>query len=828
MNLPLSIALAVREYKVLFIQLFENFFIICIINVSFAFSGVILAFFETKSWFYKIIFQQYHKIQLYMSLKKTLKEDALHYHAKGRPGKIEVIPSKETATQRDLTLAYSPGVAEPCLAIAENPEDVYKYTAKGNLVAVISNGTAVLGLGDIGPAAGKPVMEGKGLLFKIYADIDVFDIELDTKDVDEFVRTVKILEPTFGGVNLEDISAPECFEIEERLKEILNIPVMHDDQHGTAIISAAALLNALELVGKDMTQVKIIVNGAGASASSCTNLYCRLGAQKANIFMFDSKGLIHPSRTNLDGKKREFANDKLPVETTLAEALIGADVFIGLSKGNVLNQDMVKVMARDCIVFAMANPTPEISYEDATAAREDIIFATGRSDYPNQVNNVLGFPYIFRGALDVRSKVINEEMKLAAVYALADLAKKPVPDIVNMAYGNSNLVFGREYIIPKPVDPRLLTTVAPAVAKAAIASGVAKHPITDWEAYENQLSKRLGLDNSLTKGIINKAKQQPKRVVLADAQNVVILKAAQQAKDEGIAIPILLGNVQIIHQIAKEHLLDLTDIEIIDPMLPIEEVEKERLSKYGNLLFEKRKRKGYNKGEAMDIIRRRNYFGCMMVETGEADAMVGGMTRNYPDSIRPALQIIGKQPDVNKVAGMYILMSRFGPLFLADTTVNFNPSAEEIVEIAILSAKEVEKYNIKPRVALLTYSNFGSADGEDAIKMRKAVTLLKAKAPDMMVDGEMQAHLPFQADLMRESYPFCDLLEGGANVLIFPNLSSSNIAYNLVKEVANVEKIGPFLLGLSKPVHLLQLGSTTREVVNMIAISVVDAQMNKH
>jgi malate dehydrogenase (oxaloacetate-decarboxylating)(NADP+) len=762
-----------------------------------------------------------------MSTKKTLKEDALHYHAKGRPGKIEVIPSKETATQRDLTLAYSPGVAEPCLAIAENPEDVYKYTAKGNLVAVISNGTAVLGLGDIGPAASKPVMEGKGLLFKIYADIDVFDIELDTKNVEEFIRTVKILEPTFGGVNLEDISAPECFEIEERLKAEMNIPVMHDDQHGTAIISAAALLNALELVGKDMANVKIVINGAGASAISCTKLYCSLGAQKKNIFMFDSKGLIHPSRTNLDGKKIEFVNGTVDVATTLTDALVGADVFVGLSKGNVLNQEMIKPMAKDCIVFAMANPTPEIPYEEAMAARKDIIFATGRSDYPNQVNNVLGFPYIFRGALDVRSKVINEEMKLAAVRALADLAKRPVPDMVNMAYGKSNLVFGREYIIPKPVDPRLLTTVAPAVARAAMETGVAKFPIQDWEAYETQLSKRLGLDNTLTKVIINKAKQNPKRVVLADAENVAVLKAAQQVREDKIATPILLGNVKRIKQLIQDNQLDLPHVEIIDPMSPQNAEDKARLTKYGDMFFEKRQRKGYNKTEAHDIIRRRIYFGCMMVEAGEADAMIGGLTRNYPDTIRPALQAIGKQDGVKKVSGMYILMSRFGPLFLADTTVNFNPTAEEIVEIAELAAKEVEKFNIKPRIALLTYSNFGSADGDDAIKMRKAVELLKAKHPDLVVDGEMQAHLPFESELLKENHPFSDMVNGGANVLIFPNLSASNIAYNLVKSIANIEKIGPVLMGLKKPVHLLQLGSTTREIVNMIAISVVDAQIHK-
>lgn len=762
-----------------------------------------------------------------MTTNKTLKEEALHYHAKGRPGKIEVIPSKETATQRDLTLAYSPGVAEPCLAIAENPEDIYKYTAKGNLVAVISNGTAVLGLGDIGAGASKPVMEGKGLLFKIYADIDVFDLEINTKNVDEFVRTVKLLEPTFGGVNLEDISAPECFEIEERLKEEMDIPVMHDDQHGTAIISAAALLNALELVGKDIAKVKIIVNGAGASASSCTRLYVSLGASKENILMFDSKGLIHPSRTNLDGKKKEFANGNFPAEITLTEALVGADVFVGLSKGNVLTQEMVKPMAKDCIVFAMANPTPEIPYHEAMAAREDIIFATGRSDYPNQVNNVLGFPYIFRGALDVRSKVINEEMKLAAVKALAALAKKPVPDIVNMAYGKDNLVFGKEYIIPKPVDPRLLTTVAPAVAKAAMDSGVAKFPITDWDAYETQLSKRLGLDNTLTKVIINKAKQNPKRVVLADAENLAVLKAAQQVQEEGIATPILLGNVSKIKQLIQDNLLNLSDVAIIDPMLPQNEAEKARLDNFGELLFAKRQRKGFNKAEAFDAIRRRNYFGSMMVEAGEAEAMIGGTTRNYPDTVRPALQVIGKQSGVKKVSGMYILMSRFGPLFLADTTVNFNPTAEEIVEIAELAAKEVEKFNIKPRIALLTYSNFGSADGEDAIKMRKAVAMLKAKHPAMIVDGEMQAHLPFDTELLRENHPFCDLVNGGANILLFPNLSASNIAYNLVKEVADIEKIGPVLLGLKKPVHVLQLGSTTREIVNMIAISVVDAQTHK-
>jgi len=762
-----------------------------------------------------------------MSSSNSLKEEALHYHAKGRPGKIEVIPSKETASQKDLTLAYSPGVADPCLEIAANPEDIYKYTAKGNLVAVISNGTAVLGLGDIGPGASKPVMEGKGLLFKIYADIDVFDLELNTKNVDEFVRTVKILEPTFGGVNLEDISAPECFEIEERLKAELNIPVMHDDQHGTAIISAAALLNALEIVGKDIADVKIIINGAGASATSCTRLYCSLGAQKKNILMFDSKGLIHPSRTNLDGRKSEFANDHYPAETSLTQALVGADVFVGLSKGNILTEEMITPMAKDLIVFAMANPTPEIAYEKAMNARKDIIFATGRSDYPNQVNNVLGFPYIFRGALDVRSKVINEEMKLAAVYALADLAKKPVPDIVNLAYGQDNLVFGREYIIPKPVDPRLLTTVAPAVARAAMETGVAKFPIQDWDAYELQLSKRLGLDNTLMKVIINKAKTKPKRVVLADAENLSVLKAAKEVREDCIATPILLGNREVIEQMLADNKIDLPNVEIIDPYVPATQADKDRSARYSEAFFLRRQRQGYNKAEAQKIIRRRNYFGSMMVDMGDADAMIGGMSRNYPDTVRPALQTIGRKEGVQKVSGMYILMTRFGPLFLADTTVNFNPTAEEIVEIAELSAKQVEKFNIKPRIALITYSNFGSAEGEDAKKMKKAVEMLKQRNPKMIVDGEMQAHLPFNLDLMKENHPFSDLAEQGANVLIFPNLSSSNIAYNLVKEIADIEKIGPILLGLKKPVHVVQLGSTTREIVNMIAIAVVDAQMNK-
>lgn len=760
-----------------------------------------------------------------MSSKNTLKDEALHYHAKGRPGKIEVIPSKEYASQRDLSLAYSPGVAEPCLAIQANPDDAYKYTAKGNLVAVISNGTAVLGLGDIGALAGKPVMEGKGLLFKIYADIDVFDIELNTKDVEEFIRTVKIMEPTFGGVNLEDISAPECFEIEERLKKELNIPVMHDDQHGTAIISAASLLNALELMNKKIEDIKIIINGAGASAISCTKLYKALGCKKENIFMFDSKGLIHPSRTNLDGKKPEFANANMPADISLADAMIGSDVFVGLSKGNVVSKEMVKSMAANCIVFALANPTPEISYPDAMSVREDIIVATGRSDYPNQVNNVLGFPYIFRGALDVRASEINEEMKLAAVRALADLAKKPVPDIVNMAYEETNLTFGKNYIIPKPVDPRLLTAVAPAVAKAAIDSGVAKHNIPNWDAYETQLSKRLGNDNILTRVIMTKAKKNPKKVVFADAENLTVLKAIQEILDEKIATPILLGNRQKIEKLIEDNNLAIPEtITIIDPKTPENEADKDRLKSFGDIFFEKRKRKGLTLPEAKAMMTKRSYYGAMMVDQDLADSMISGLTRNYPDTIRPALQVIGPEKGVKKISGMYILMSRMGPLFLADTTVNFDPEIEDLVEITELAAKEIERFNIKPRIAMVTYSNFGSVpNGPAPMKLRKAVEILKQKNPKMIVDGEMQAHLAFDTDLLKENHPFSDLASGHANTLIFPNLSSANIAYNLLKEVAGIEKIGPLLLGLRKPVQVLQLGASVREVVNLTAIAVVDA-----
>ncbi len=752
-------------------------------------------------------------------IQKIRREDALDYHSKGRPGKLEVIPTKEYSTQRDLSLAYSPGVAEPCLAIEANPDDAFKYTAKGNLVAVITNGTAVLGLGDIGPAASKPVMEGKGLLFKIYADIDVFDIELNTKNVDEFVRTVKIMEPTFGGVNLEDIKAPECFEIEERLKREMNIPVMHDDQHGTAIVSGAALLNALELVQKTIETSKFVILGAGAAAISCARQYVALGAKYENMVMFDVNGPLRADRTDLSEIMRPFATTRNI--QSLADAFVGADIFVGLSKGNIVSQDHIRSMAPDAIVFAMANPNPEINYDDAMAARPDIIMATGRSDYPNQVNNVLGFPYIFRGALDVRATEINEAMKLAATYALADLAKKPVPDLVNLAYGESNMTFGRTYILPKPVDPRLLSTVAPAVAKAAIESGVARLPITDWDAYEQQLARRLGQDNQISRVILTKAKANPKRVVFADAENLKVLKAAQQVRDEGIAHPILLGDRTKIEQLIKDNSLDLGQIPIVDPRAP----EQDNLiQRFGEVYFEKRKRKGVNATEARKMMYYRNYFGAMMVETGEADALISGLTRSYPDTIRPALQIIGKEPGVKKVAGMYILLTKRGPLFFSDTTVNFNPTAEEIVEITELTAQTVERFNIKPRIALVTYSNFGSAKGDDAEKMNRAVEILQRKHPDMIVDGEIQAHLAFNTELLQQNHPFSKLVGEGANTLIFPNLSAANIAYNLMSEAAGFDAIGPILLGIRKPVYVLQLGSSEREIVNMVAIAVVEAQ----
>ncbi len=748
------------------------------------------------------------------------KEQALEYHANGRPGKIEVVPTKEAKTQRDLSLAYSPGVAAPCLEIFNNVEDVYKYTAKGNLVAVITNGTAVLGLGDIGPEASKPVMEGKGVLFKIFADIDVFDIEINEKDPEKFVQIVKALEPTFGGINLEDIKAPECFYIELELKKQMNIPVMHDDQHGTAIISSAALLNALELQKKKIEKVKFVVNGAGAAAMACIQLYVALGAKYENFILFDKDGVLHTGRTDLGEIRTQFAVKK--TDWTLAKAMKDADVFLGLSVGNVVTQDMVKSMARNPIVFAMANPDPEISYEDAIAVRKDIIMATGRTDYPNQVNNVLGFPYIFRGALDVRSTQINEAMKLAAVKALADLAKSPVPDIVNMAYNKNNMSFGPEYIIPKPLDPRLLATVAPAVAKAAVASGVAQKNISNWDAYTLELNKRLGLDNQLIRVIGNKARRDPKRLVFAEADNHKILKAASILYDDGIAYPILLGNPDVINKIADQNNIDLTDIPIIDPRS--EEMRSKR-EFYGELFFKKRQRKGFNHYESFKIMKDRNHFGCMMVETGDADAMLSGLTKNYAEAIRPALQIIGTEEGVKKIAGMYLLLTKKGPLFLADTTVNFNPTAEQLADIAMMVAKEVRNFNLTPRIAMLSYSNFGSSDSPEARLVAEATRILKMRNPSLIVDGEMQGSMAFNKEILRDNYPFSDLVNEDVNVLIFPNLTAGNVTYNLLKEVGGADAIGPILLGLKKPVHVLQLGSTVRSIINMSLVAVVDAQL---
>ena len=746
------------------------------------------------------------------------KQDALDYHSQGRPGKIEVVPTKPTTSQRDLTLAYSPGVAEPCLKIAENKEDVYKYTAKGNLVAVISNGTAVLGLGDIGPEAGKPVMEGKGLLFKIFADIDVFDLELDTKNVDDFVKIVKALEPTFGGVNLEDIKAPECFEIERRLKQEMNIPVMHDDQHGTAIISGAALLNACEIQKKKIDKIKVVVSGAGAAAVSCSRMYLSLGVKPENLVMFDINGLITTDRTDLDEMRMRFATNRKDIKY-IGEAMKGADVFIGLSAGNVIQPEMLVGMAKNPIVFAMANPNPEIAYELAVKTRKDIIMATGRSDYPNQVNNVLGFPYIFRGALDVRATTINEAMKIAAVKAIAELAKKSVPESVNLAYNARNLKFGRDYIIPKPVDFRLITEVSIAVAKAAIESGVARKVIADWDAYSEELRKRLGLDDVIMRSITNKAKSDPKRVVFAEADNYKILKAAQIVKDEGIAIPILLGNKEKIKSIIDGHALELEGVQIIDLA-----EEPEKAKKYANALYKKRQRKGISERDAIKLLRDRNYFGASMVEFGEVDAMISGLTKDYGSTIKPALHVIGVDPSVKRVAGMYMMMTEKGPVFFGDTTVNVDPTAEELVDITLLVEKSVKQFNIKPRVALLSYSNFGSNDGDVPEKVRKAVKILHKEHPEIVVDGEMQGNFAINNELLKDNFPFSTLADAPANTLIFPNLESGNIAYKLLQELGGAEAVGPILLGLNKPVHIVQLGSSVREIVNMVTIAVVDVQ----
>ena len=747
------------------------------------------------------------------------KQQALEYHSKGRPGKIEVVPTKEAKTQRDLSLAYSPGVAEPCLEIAANIENVYKYTAKGNLVAVISNGTAVLGLGDIGPEAGKPVMEGKGVLFKIFADIDVFDIEINEKDPEKFVQIVKALEPTFGGINLEDIKAPGCFYIEKKLKDLLHIPVMHDDQHGTAIISGAALLNALEIQKKKIEKAKFVVNGAGAAAIACCRLYESLGARHENFLMFDRKGVLHKERTDLDELKTEYAVARSEISFT--DAFKDADVFIGLSSGNCVTPEMIKSMAKNPVVFAMANPDPEISWEDATGARKDIIMATGRSDYPNQVNNVLGFPYIFRGALDVRATQINEAMKLAAVKALADLTKTPVPDMVNMAYGEKNILFGANYIIPKPLDPRLLATVAPAVAKAAMESGVAQQPISNWDNYINNLNKRLGLDNQVMRIIGNKARRDPKRIVFAEADNLKILKTAQIVFDEGVGYPILLGNEEKINQIARANGIDLADIPIYDPR---SDDTEEKRNQYAELFFAKRGRRGFNAYESKKVMKDRNYFGCMMVEFGDADCMISGLAKNYPDTIRPALQTIGTEEGVDKIAGMYLMLTKRGPLFLADTTVNFNPTAAELADITLMVAREVRNFNIIPRIAMLSYSNFGSSNSPEAKLVAEARKIVKTKMPSLMVDGEMQASVAFNKELMKENYPFCELVEKDVNTLIFPNLAAGNIAYNLMKELETADAVGPILLGLKKPVHILQLGSSVRSILNMAVVAVVDAQ----
>jgi len=752
-------------------------------------------------------------------MDKLFRKDAFNYHALGRPGKIEVVPTKPYSTQRDLSLAYTPGVADPCLAIKKHPEDVYKYTAKGNLVAVISNGTAVLGLGNIGPEAGKPVMEGKGLLFKVFADVDVFDIEINEKDPDKIIEVVKAIAPTFGGINLEDIKAPECFYIEERLKEELNIPLMHDDQHGTAIISSAGLLNAMEILGKKIEDLKIVVSGAGAAAVSCTKLYIELGAKPENIVMVDSRGVIHKDRKDLNDIKKRFATDK-PVYT-LAEALRGADMFLGLSVAGLLKPEMLKTMADNPIVFALANPVPEISYDRAMSTRSDIIMATGRSDYPNQINNVLGFPFIFRGALDVRATKINEEMKLAAAKALAALAKEPVPEEVNIAFGTSNLKYGRDYIIPKPTDPRLIETVAPAVARAAMESGVAGKSIQDWEKYKEELRKRMGLTNPLKRQMKGACRRDPKRILLADAEHYNILKAAEILVNEKLAIPILMGNEKKIKTIIAGHELELKDIKIIDPR---SEENEDKTDNYVKQLFEKRKRRGMTLLAAKEYMKRDSYYGSMLVENGEADAVLSGLTRNYPDTIRPALHVIGRRPNTRIVSGIYVVITKKGPLFLGDCTVNKQPTTEDLVEITLQTAEIVKRFSLEPNIAMLSYSNFGSVDADDTIKVRDAVNILHEKHPELSVDGEIQANIALNQELMKESFSFSKILGKRVNTLIFPDLSSANIAYKLLNKAAGFEIIGPILNGMNKPVHVLQMGSGVNEIVNMIMVAVMDAQ----
>ena len=744
--------------------------------------------------------------------------DALDYHEFPQPGKIAVVPTKKHASQYDLSLAYSPGVAEPCLAIEENKNDAYRYTNKGNLVAVISNGTAVLGLGNIGADAAKPVMEGKGLLFKIFADIDVFDIEVNTTDVDAFVNTVKAIAPTFGGINLEDIKSPEAFEIERRLKEELDIPVMHDDQHGTAIISAAALKNALEIVGKDIRQIKMVVNGAGAAAISCTRLYIALGADPKNIVMCDSKGVIRKDNPNLDYLKAEFATDR--DLHTLEEAMKDADVFIGLSKGNVVSPEMLLSMEKDPIVFAMANPTPEIAYDLATQTRSDIIMATGRSDTPNQVNNVLGFPFIFRGALDVRATKINEEMKLAAVHALAELAKKTVPDQVNLVYGGANLSFGKEYIIPKPFDPRLIYEVPPAIAKAAIETGVAQKPITDWDAYREQLMDRLGGSNREIRVLQERARQNPKRVVFPEADLTDVLKAAQRVYQEGIAIPVLLGPKDII-QSKMEELGFEANLQIIDPKSP---EERERRHRFADIYWKKRERKGITQINARRLMRERNYFGAMLVNTGEADAMITGYSRSYPQTIRPILDLVEKEEGFQRIAATSILITKRGPLFLSDTTMNPNPSSEDLTAITLAVAEKAKMFGLDPAIALLSYSNFGSAPSESTKKLSKTVSYLHKNYPELIVDGEVQVDVALNPEKMAAMFPFSKLKGKAANVLIFPNLESANITYKIMKESEGISSIGPIILGLSKPIHITLMNASVDEMVNLTTFAVVDAQ----
>ena len=751
--------------------------------------------------------------------KQSKRREALVYHAKPTPGKIKVVPTKKYASQRDLALAYSPGVAEPCLEIAKDVNNVYKYTAKGNLVAVISNGTAVLGLGNIGPEASKPVMEGKGLLFKIFADIDVFDIEVGTEDIEEFIATVKNIAPTFGGINLEDIKAPEAFEIEKRLKAELDIPVMHDDQHGTAIISAAALLNALELSEKKIEDVKIVVSGAGAAAISCTRLYLAFGAKRENVVMLDSKGVIRDDRDNLTSQKAEFATHRKI--DTLDEAMKNADVFIGLSTSDIVSPAMLKVMAKNPIVFAMANPDPEIKYQLAIDTRDDIIMATGRSDHPNQVNNVLGFPFIFRGALDVRATKINEAMKMAAVKALANLAKEPVPEQVNVAYNETRLTFGKDYIIPKPFDPRLIAEVPPAVAKAAMESGVALEPIEDWEKYKEELMQRLGSDNKILRLLYNRAKTAPKRVVYAEADHIDVLKAAQIVHDEGIAIPILLGRKEEIERLKEEIEFD-ADVLIIDPKTD-EQIEQK--NKYAEVYWTQRKRRGVTLLEAQKLMRERNYYAAMMVNEGDADALISGYSRSYPQVVKPMLELIGLAPGSTRIATTNVMMTERGPMFLSDTSININPSAKDLIKIAQMTSGVVKMFGMTPVMAMTSFSNFGSSKDQTATKVREAVSYLHRRHPDLLVDGELQTDFALNSKMLQDKFPFSKLSGHKVNTLIFPNLESANITYKLLKELNKAESIGPIMMGLRKPVHILQLDASVDEIVNMTAIAVIDAQL---